>query len=250
MEKPNLSLVVCGQIVGAEWNHCFVSNTISDNCFISNKTKERGSVFPLFIYDDEGKRVNINESIFSDFDCVDPMKLFDYTYGTLYLPHYRKKYADQLRTDFPRIPLPAQVLSSGLLPDSQKDLTPVQVFDVLSSFGKELRELHLLTHPIFEEQSKWGVKFDGQKPEKIADCLVTLVKYSLTEKRVYINDGQYFEGIEPEIWAYHIGGYQVLDKWLKDRKKAERCLSSDDLLHYMKIVVSIRETIKLTKQFE
>jgi len=47
-----------------------------------------------------------------------------------------------------------------------------------------------------------------------------------------------------------VGGYQVLDKWLKDRKKAERSLSTDDLLHYMKIVVSLRETIRLTKQFE
>ena len=42
-----------------------------------------------------------------------------------------------------------------------------------------------------------------------------------------------------------IGGYQVCEKWLKDRKKAERALSTDDLKHYMKIVVAIRETIRL-----
>jgi len=36
--------------------------------------------------------------------------------------------------------------------------------------------------------------------------------------RVYINKTQYFEGIEPDVWEFQIGGYQVLHKWLKDRK--------------------------------
>ena len=47
-----------------------------------------------------------------------------------------------------------------------------------------------------------------------------------------------------------IGGYQVLEKWLKDRKKADRCLSVDDLVHYMKIVVSLRETIRVMKEID
>ena len=60
-----------------------------------------------------------------------------------------------------------------------------------------------------------------------------------------MNKGQYFEGVEKEVWEFMIGGYQVCEKWLKDRKKAERSLSTDDLKHYMKIVVAIRETIRL-----
>jgi len=28
---------------------------------------------------------------------------------------------------------------------------------------------------------------------------------------------QYFEGLEEDVWGYRIGGYQVCDKWLKDR---------------------------------
>jgi hypothetical protein len=36
--------------------------------------------------------------------------------------------------------------------------------------------------------------------------------------RVYINKDQYFEGISPEVWEFPVGGYQILDKWLKDRK--------------------------------
>ncbi|UCH98656.1 MAG: hypothetical protein JSV88_11190, partial [Candidatus Aminicenantes bacterium] len=35
------------------------------------------------------------------------------------------------------------------------------------------------------------------------------------------------------MWEYHIGGYQVMAKWLKDRKK--RPLSLEDIRHYIKI---------------
>jgi len=30
--------------------------------------------------------------------------------------------------------------------------------------------------------------------------------------RVYINGTQYFEGVLPEVWEFHIGGYQVCHK--------------------------------------
>ncbi|MGC8879832.1 MAG: type ISP restriction/modification enzyme [Anaerolineae bacterium] len=33
-----------------------------------------------------------------------------------------------------------------------------------------------------------------------------------TPGRVMINETQYFGGVPPEVWAFHIGGYQVLEK--------------------------------------
>ena len=55
--------------------------------------------------------------------------------------------------------------------------------------------------------------------------------------------GQYFEGVPKEVWEFHIGGYQVCEKWLKDRR--ERTLSYDDQLHYAKVVTALKETIRL-----
>jgi hypothetical protein len=66
--------------------------------------------------------------------------------------------------------------------------------------------------------------------------------------RVCINKPQYFEGVEPDVWAFQIGGYQVLHKWLKDRKGRE--LSFDDLSHYQKIVVALRGTIQLMEEID
>ncbi len=61
--------------------------------------------------------------------------------------------------------------------------------------------------------------------------------------KVWINKEQYFEGVPKEVWEFHIGGYQVCEKWLKDRKGRE--LSNDDLMHYQKVVVALNETIRL-----
>ena len=72
--------------------------------------------------------------------------------------------------------------------------------------------------------------------------------YSPKEKRVYINKAQYFEGVEPEVWEYQIGGYQVLDKWLKDRKK--RLLSMEDIKHYCRVVTVLAKTIAVQGEID
>ncbi len=58
--------------------------------------------------------------------------------------------------------------------------------------------------------------------------MVTEVVYKPTEQRICINGDHYFKGIASEVWEFKIGGYQVLDKWLRDRKKAKRTLSFND----------------------
>ena len=66
--------------------------------------------------------------------------------------------------------------------------------------------------------------------------------------RVYINKSQYFEGVPPEVWEFRVGGYQVCDKWPKDRRG--RQLSYDDLTHYQKVVVALQETIRLMEEVD
>jgi len=50
------------------------------------------------------------------------------------------------------------------------------------------------------------------------------------------------------VWNFHIGGYQVCEKWLKDRK--DRTLTADDITHYHRIVVAQHETIRLMKEID
>jgi len=64
------------------------------------------------------------------------------------------------------------------------------------------------------------------------------VRYNEEKNRVYINQAQYFEGIAKEVWQYQIGGYQILNKWLKDRKR--RTLSLEDIKHYCKVTTLLK----------
>ena len=63
-----------------------------------------------------------------------------------------------------------------------------------------------------------------------------------------INKSQYFKGIPEEVYNFHIGGYQVCQKWLKDRKGRE--LTEDEIEHYQKIVVALNETIRIMKEID
>ena len=66
--------------------------------------------------------------------------------------------------------------------------------------------------------------------------------------RVWINKTQYFEGVPEDVWEFHIGGYQVCHKWLKDRKG--RTLTFDDIQHYCRVVAALGETIRLMEQID
>ena len=65
-------------------------------------------------------------------------------------------------------------------------------------------------------------------------------------KQMYINKTQYFGPIPSNVYEYRIGGYQVCDKWLKDRK--DRRL--DDFRTYCKMVTAIGKTIEIQKELD
>jgi len=50
------------------------------------------------------------------------------------------------------------------------------------------------------------------------------------------------------VLEYQIGGYQVLDKWLKDRGK--RLLSMEDIKHYCRVVTAIAKTIEVQGEID
>jgi hypothetical protein len=54
--------------------------------------------------------------------------------------------------------------------------------------------------------------------------------------------------VPEEVWKFHIGGYQVCDKWLKDRKG--RKLLKADIEHCQKVVVALRETIRIMAEID
>lgn len=114
------------------------------------------------------------------------------------------------------------------------------MFRELANLGGELVGLHLMESPRLE---KHLTKFVGGRKSEVE-------KVSWSDNTVWIDKGQSvgFQGVREEVWNFHIGGYQVCQKWLKDRKG--RTLSADDLDHYHKIVVALSETIRLMAEID
>jgi predicted helicase len=147
-----------------------------------------------------------------------------YIYAVLYSPGYRDRYSEFLKIDYPRVPL---------TPD--RDL-----FRDLVGKGSELVNLHLLESPRLEQPI---TRFTGWAENTVASGYP---KYS--DGTVWINPQQGFEGLPPEVWEFYIGGYQVCHKWLKDRRG--RQLSEEEIIHYQKIVVALKETIRLMAEID
>jgi len=110
----------------------------------------------------------------------------------------------------------------------------------MSKMGEKLVDMHLLKS---KELDSPVARLQGKNDNKIEK-----VKYDEKENRVYFNNLQYFEGVKKEIWEYQIGGYQVCDKWLKDRK--EKSLSLEEIKYYCKIVTSLEKTIKIQEDID
>jgi hypothetical protein len=54
--------------------------------------------------------------------------------------------------------------------------------------------------------------------------------------------------VELEVWEYRVGGYQVLDQWLKDHRK--RILSTEDIRYYCRVVTGLAKTIEMQHEID
>jgi predicted helicase len=168
-------------------------------------------------------------------DVFTPEDIFHYIYAVFHSPTYRERYAEFLKIDFPRVPLTDEVM----------------LFRVLVELGQNLVGLHLLESPVVNQFiTTYPKAGDNPIPEHGGWPKYTPTEVGTTNSpgRVHINEQQYFEGVPSEVWEFQIGGYQVLHKWLKDRRG--RSLTYDELTHYQQIVVALQETIALMAQID
>ena len=158
---------------------------------------------------------------------ITPEDLFHYAYAVFHSPTYRERYAEFLKIDFPRLPL-----------TGDRDL-----FRDLAALGQQLVALHLL-----DPQAAPALCVPISPFPVVGSGKVEKVEYVDMFQQVYLNATQYFDAVPPAVWEFRIGGYQVCDKWLKDRKGRE--LTFDDIRHYQRIVVALSETIRLMAEID
>lgn len=279
------ALVLVRQLANFPFDHVFVTDRRADQHVISVRTKEGGVVLPLWLKPSSGeahRRPNIDrawalgfgkslgltyedgiprgeqKNFGPDFQrqkaeqlalldtpwdgrgdlqkIIGPRDLFDYIYAVLHSPGYRSRYAEFLKSDFPRIPTP-------------KDRP---TFADLVALGRQLVALHLLRPdeaPILEAP---GIRFAGT-----GEARVERGYPNYENGKVMINGSRWFEDVPKATWEFHVGGYRVCEKWLKDRagkggKKPSpgRILTDQDILHYRRAVLALTETRRLMAEID
>lgn len=234
----NIGLCTTKQLSTNQFCHSFITDALTDRCYISLQTREVGYVFPLFILrgnenslfgKSDIQQPNFSPEFFKKMGgnfiiTLDPWMIFYYIYAILYSNIYREKYNEFLKIDFPKIPF----------------VKDDKLFFEVVEIGKELVSLHLLKSEKLESHSAvFSV---------IGDNRVKKREYDKKLGRIYINDDQYFGTITPEVWNYYIGGYKVLDKWLKDR--TGKILSREDVDHFLRVISVLNYTIDLQKEID
>lgn len=166
-----------------------------------------------------------------------PEDVLAYIYAVLHAPSYRSRYAEFLKSDFPRIPVAV---------DAGSAQTFAQVWRALLPLGHTLIDLHLLRKVSPGLQPRFPVAGDKgvEKPRFVAGPSGENGAHG----RVYINASQFFDGVPQATWEFKVGGYQVCEKWLKDRKG--RTLTLDDIEHYQKTAAALTQTQVLMAQID
>ena len=224
----------------ATWSAAFVTDEITDVHLVGGQSY----IAPLYIYNTNGNYdQNGNGFLFKDKEKKDnftkefrlflkkqnlknyvPEQILGYIYAIIFCLTYREKYFEFFKIDFPKIPFTEDV----------------KVFKQLSALGFELIEHHLLKRS-YAKKEKPVFVVDG-------DNKVDGYFYDEKNQRLYINKTQYFEHFPQSVWEYEIGGYQVIDKYLKSRKKL--CLNYKEVEHVKKVSVSLAKTIDLQKKID
>lgn len=204
----------------------FVTNILLD-LHALDSAGDSMMVAPLYLYHEDGTKTSnlkkeIVDEIEKNVDKVTPQDIFDYVYAVLYSSRYRESYKEFLKIGFPKVPYP-------------KDKN---IFIKLVEFGSELRELHLLES---SKVTKYITTFPIGGSE-----VVEKIEYK--SNKIFINETQYFGNVPELVWNFYIGGYQPVQKWLKDRKG--RILTNKDIEHYQKIIVSLVETDRIMKEID
>ena len=246
------------------WEHAFCTRLLIQHHSVS--LKEVNYLFPLWLvgeWPDTETRANIDPAVAAGVTGLaglayrdrpaarrtswdghgdlradyGPQDLFDWIYAVLHSESYRTRYAEFLKSDFARVPLPQ---SRGL-------------FRTMAKHGRELGELHLLES---SKRSKFTSNYAGPKNPEVG-------RIGWSDGTVWLDAGKTnarkghratesgtigFQSVPEEVWDFHIGGYQVCHKWLKDRRR--RTLSAKDIAHYQKIVFALNETIRIMAEID
>lgn len=236
-----LSLLTSRQSANAAFSSVFVARGLSE---MKTAESTRGSTaFPVrlagsaddeLLMESQGASNVLMELLGAGLAARTPEDVLHYVYAVLHSPTYRSRYAGSLSIAFPRIP-------TGC---------PLELADDLCRLGAELVTIHLMDTPPADRGIARYIGPSSARVGKVGWSDETVwLDAAATRKGQPATPGTIgFEGVPREIWDFSIGGYQVCEKWLKDRKGGT--LSPNDIHHYLAIVDALVATTRIMREID
>ncbi len=131
--------------------------------------------------------------------------LFHYVYAVLHDPLYREKYAQNLKREFPRVPLYGSTVAH---------------FEQWAAWGAELMQLHIG----YEAVEPWPLTrtdTPDTKARAVGQSPKSILKSFPDERRISIDSETTLSGIPPQAWHYKLGNRSALD-WVLDQHKERK----------------------------
>jgi hypothetical protein len=233
----NLALIFNRQIVGNSVSQFGATRDLicHGTFYLGNKGQDY--LAPLYTFENEllsrGKperRANLSPKFIAALKGAlgaepKPEEVFHYLLAVFHSEKYRERYGELIKQDFPRVPLThKKALFAGLV-----------------SLGKKIASLHMMES---------GLKHSGTNPVGMVGAEVEKADYDEAAKTIWIDKRKTkgLKGVEPNVWAFFVGGYQVCEKWLKDRKGES--LSKNDVEHYQLVVATLDALSKQMKEVD
>jgi hypothetical protein len=255
---PNLALISARINKGSYPDHFFCTRLIMEaKC---GESTTQSALFPLWSSSDGGRIANLSDAFVAavqsalDLDRTDyrpegpsaPMhaeKIFHYLYAVLHSPAYRQRYAAFLAHRLPAHPHPRltrRVRRTGLAGCA------IGAMAFAGASGRYQKSQ--LVAP--DRQGRWpGLALTSACRRSVRRASRWRM-YPATLARSSSTPPAALPTCILAVWQHTIGGYQVLHKWLDDRRKAGRSLSPDDITHWLRVYAALQATQKLMLQVD
>lgn len=242
INRDNIALIAPRSCKGHNgFEHGFITRHIADIAVGDAYSGSGTYIFPLYIYEEihgeKEKIPNIDKKAvaplasaarmkYGENEEMTPEAVLDYVYAVLHNPHYRIRFAELLKIDFPKIPLPKSA----------------EHFCKTADTGARLRKLHLLEDDSLNESE---IFYDSSGDDVVGKVSISQAG---NETDIFINDSTAFRNIPGPVWNFSVGGYLPAQKWLKDRRG--RKLSWDDQSRYRRILTALARTQQIMDEME
>ncbi|MBL7701647.1 MAG: hypothetical protein JNM14_05325 [Ferruginibacter sp.] len=269
LNTPNIALITAKKNRSSQMNHFFVNKYITEaKC---GESTTQSYTFPLFLTRDKQATGTATINFTSKFlkflneNCKEntPEQIFGYIYAILYSPTYRKKYSEFLKSDFPKIPftkdkevfqqlskLGAQLVILHTAENKQDswEANSLDDFEIFTTKQSDKQQIGSYigsgpNHTV--DEVRFELLKEHEMPEEILQKLMPEEKHW---GRIYFSQNKYFNYVPQSAWQMQIGGYFILEKWLKYRQNRE--LSGEESNSYPQIIKSLCATLQIMKQID